>query len=40
MGRWDEVRAIRELMSDNNLDKDAGYSWTEVQNENGILEVY
>lgn len=39
MGRWEEVRAVRELMSDNNVVKDAGFSWTECKNENEILEV-
>ncbi|XP_021760914.1 pentatricopeptide repeat-containing protein At4g20770-like [Chenopodium quinoa] len=39
MGRWEEVRAVRELMSDNNVGKDAGYSWTENKNMKGTLEA-
>ncbi|GAB4860152.1 hypothetical protein Ancab_011630 [Ancistrocladus abbreviatus] len=32
MERWDDARAIRELMSDKNLGKNAGYSWIEYNN--------
>ncbi|XP_074274535.1 pentatricopeptide repeat-containing protein At4g20770 [Silene latifolia] len=28
-GRWEEARAIRELMDTNDLNKDGGYSWTD-----------
>ena len=38
MGKWEEVRAIRELMSNNNVGKDAGYSWIESKNDHGSLE--
>ncbi|CAO2813035.1 unnamed protein product [Amaranthus hypochondriacus] len=39
MGKWEEVRAIRELMSNKNVGKDAGYSWIESKNDHGSLEV-
>ncbi|XVF56493.1 hypothetical protein PTKIN_Ptkin06aG0125600 [Pterospermum kingtungense] len=29
LGRWDDVRAVRELMSAKQIVKDPGYSWTE-----------
>lgn len=29
MGRWEEARAVRELMTDKNVGKNAGHSWTE-----------
>ncbi|KDP34848.1 hypothetical protein JCGZ_09136 [Jatropha curcas] len=31
LGRWDDVRAVRELMSDNEVVKDPGYSWIEYK---------
>ncbi|XP_056693781.1 pentatricopeptide repeat-containing protein At4g20770 [Spinacia oleracea] len=33
MGKWEEVRKVREIMHDNKVGKDAGYSWTERNNE-------
>lgn len=31
LGRWDEVRAVRDLMSDKQVIKDPGYSWIEYE---------
>ncbi|KAA8539264.1 hypothetical protein F0562_025956 [Nyssa sinensis] len=33
-GRWDEARAVREMMIDKQVFKDRGYSW--VENKNGM----
>ncbi|KAK9267908.1 hypothetical protein L1049_010345 [Liquidambar formosana] len=32
LGRWDDARAVRELMSDKQVIKNPGYSWTEHKN--------
>ncbi|KAK4858242.1 hypothetical protein QYF36_013202 [Acer negundo] len=32
LGRWDDLRAIRELMNKNHVTKDPGYSWIEYEN--------
>ncbi|GMI84974.1 hypothetical protein like AT4G20770 [Hibiscus trionum] len=39
LGRWDDVRAIRELMSDKQIVKDPGYSWTEQKEQDTSLFV-
>lgn len=31
LGRWDEARAVRDLMSDKQVIKDPGYSWIEYE---------
>ncbi|TXG48213.1 hypothetical protein EZV62_027507 [Acer yangbiense] len=31
LGRWDDLRAIRELMNENHVTKDPGYSWIEYE---------
>ncbi|XVF30411.1 hypothetical protein REPUB_Repub16aG0054900 [Reevesia pubescens] len=37
LGRWDDVRAVRELMSDKQIVKDPGYSWTEDKEQDASL---
>ncbi|KAK6243834.1 hypothetical protein QUC31_010243 [Theobroma cacao] len=39
LGRWDDVRAVRELMSDRQIVKDPGYSWTEDKEQDISLSV-
>ncbi|GLT70416.1 hypothetical protein SLA2020_424970 [Shorea laevis] len=39
LGRWDEVRAVRELMTDRQIVKDPGYSWTEDKDQDTRLYV-
>jgi pentatricopeptide repeat protein len=33
LGRWDDVRAVRELMSDKQIIKEPGYSWIDYKND-------
>ncbi|KAI9082991.1 hypothetical protein K1719_035134 [Acacia pycnantha] len=33
MGRWDDATRIRDMMSDKQVHKDPGYSWSEFKNE-------
>ncbi|KAL1340423.1 hypothetical protein AAHE18_09G012900 [Arachis hypogaea] len=33
LGRWEDARAVRDLMSDNRVSKDPGYSWSEYKND-------
>ncbi|KAG6642541.1 pentatricopeptide repeat-containing protein At4g20770 [Carya illinoinensis] len=39
LGRWDDVRAIRELMSDKQVIKEPGYSWIDNKNEVQTFKV-
>ncbi|XP_022718533.1 pentatricopeptide repeat-containing protein At4g20770 [Durio zibethinus] len=39
LGRWEDVRAVRELMSDKQIVKDPGYSWTEDREQDTSLFV-
>lgn len=32
MGRWDDARHVRDMMSDKQVHKDPGYSWSECKN--------
>ncbi|KAF8028829.1 hypothetical protein BT93_E1480 [Corymbia citriodora subsp. variegata] len=33
LGRWDEARAVRNQMNDNQIAKDPGYSWIDIKHE-------
>ncbi|KAI6706074.1 hypothetical protein NL676_009036 [Syzygium grande] len=33
LGRWDEARAVRNQMNDNQIGKDPGYSWIDIKHE-------
>ncbi|XLR52715.1 hypothetical protein S83_003387 [Arachis hypogaea] len=33
LGRWEDARAVRDLMSNNRVRKDPGYSWSEYKND-------
>lgn len=39
LGRWNDVRVIRELMSEKQIVKDPGYSWTEHKEQDTCLFV-
>ncbi|KAM3701099.1 hypothetical protein ACJW31_05G147800 [Castanea mollissima] len=40
LGRWDDVKAVRELMSEKQVIKEPGYSWIDYRNDMQTYKVY